>query len=121
MAAEKLFAGAAGITFADLLAKAEAGEFVSRALGKPATIAVRVNKEEATGSNVAGILEGTDAKLKDQAIIYTAHYDAYGTDAAGHIFPARQTTRSASRRSSPSLKPSPNHPSARAVRSSSSR
>lgn len=85
-ASEKLFAGA-GMTFAEALAKAEAGEFVSRSLGKPATIAVRVNKEEAIGSNVAGILEGADAKLKDQAIIYTAHYDAYGTDAAGQIFP----------------------------------
>ena len=85
-AAEKLFAGT-GTTFAEALAKAESGESVSRSLSKPATISVRVSKEEAIGSNVAGVLEGADAKLKEQAVIYTAHYDAYGTDAKGQIFP----------------------------------
>lgn len=84
--AEKLFAGS-GATFAQTLAKAQAGEFVSRDLNKQATLSIRVKKEEGTSSNVAAVLEGSDPKLKDQAIIYTAHYDAYGIDASGRIFP----------------------------------
>jgi len=85
-AAEKMFAGS-GTTYAQALAKIEAGESASRDLGKAVTIAVRANKDEVIGSNVAGVLEGSDAKLKEQAIIYTAHYDAYGTNAKGQVFP----------------------------------
>jgi Zn-dependent M28 family amino/carboxypeptidase len=83
---EKLFAGT-GSTYAQTLAKAQTGEFVSRDLNKQAAISIRIKTEEAASSNVAGILEGSDATLKDQAIVYTAHYDAYGIDAAGRIFP----------------------------------
>jgi hypothetical protein len=83
---EKLFAGT-GATYAQALAKAQAGEFASRDLNKQASISVRTKSEEAVSSNVVGILEGSDPKLKDQAVVYTAHYDAYGIDAAGRIFP----------------------------------
>jgi hypothetical protein len=84
--AAKLFAGT-GATYAETFAKAQAGEFVSRDLNKQASISIRVKMEEATSSNVVGVLEGTDAKLKEQAVVYTAHYDAYGIDEAGRIFP----------------------------------
>ena len=84
--AEKLFAGS-GLTFAQAKEKAEAGEAVSRDLGKTAAITVRVKKEEGTSSNVVAVLEGADAKLKEQAVVYTAHYDAYGIDAEGRIYP----------------------------------
>jgi Zn-dependent M28 family amino/carboxypeptidase len=85
-AAEKLFAGT-GASFADAKAKAQSGEFVSRDLNKPAAISVRVKREEATSSNIAGILEGTDATLKNEALVYSAHYDAYGIEADGTIYP----------------------------------
>lgn len=84
--AEKLFAGS-GTTFAQALAKAENGEMVSQSLSKPATISVRVKSEEGVGSNIVGVLEGSDAALKDQAVVYTAHYDAYGISADGRIYP----------------------------------
>jgi Zn-dependent M28 family amino/carboxypeptidase len=84
--AEKLFAGS-GMTYAQALQKAQSGEFASMALNKPATLAVRVKVEEGTGSNVVGLLEGSDPKLKEQALVYTAHYDAYGVDSAGRIYP----------------------------------
>lgn len=83
---EKLFAGT-GLTYAQALAKAENGEAVSRDLNKQAEISIKVKKESVAGSNVVGYLEGSDPKLKDQAIIYTAHYDAYGIDTEGRIFP----------------------------------
>lgn len=84
--AEKLFAGS-GITYADAKAKAEAGEFVSRDLGKQGALSVRVKREEVTSRNVAAVLEGSDAKLKEEAVVYSAHYDAYGVDMDGTIYP----------------------------------
>ena len=83
---EKLFAGT-GTTYAQSLAKAQTGEFVSRDLNKQASISIRIKNEEAASSNVAGVLEGSDPALKEQAVVYTAHYDAYGIDAEGRIFP----------------------------------
>ncbi|HZB45699.1 MAG TPA: M28 family peptidase [Pyrinomonadaceae bacterium] len=85
-AAEKLFAGS-GTTYAQALAKAQTGEATSRDLGREATLHVRVKREEGTGSNVVAVLEGSDAKLKEEAIVYSAHYDAYGINPAGVIFP----------------------------------
>jgi hypothetical protein len=84
--AEKLFAGS-GETFAEVLQKAEAGEKVSRDLGKPATVVINTRHEVGTGSNVAGLLEGSDPALKSEAVIYTAHYDAYGMGKDGRIYP----------------------------------
>jgi Peptidase family M28 len=83
---EKIFAGT-GMTYAEALSKAESGAAVSRDLNKQAAISIKVRKEAATGSNVVGLLEGSDPKLKDQAVVYTAHYDAYGIDTEGRIFP----------------------------------
>ncbi|HEX8746818.1 MAG TPA: M20/M25/M40 family metallo-hydrolase [Pyrinomonadaceae bacterium] len=83
---EKLFAGT-GLTYAQTLAKAQSGEFASRDLNKQATVSIRIKTEEATSSNVAAVLEGSDPQLKDQAVIYTAHYDAYGVDSEGRIYP----------------------------------
>ena len=60
---------------------------VSRELEREATIHVRVKKEEGTGSNVVGLLEGSDPKLREEAVVYTAHYDAYGIGSNGTIYP----------------------------------
>jgi hypothetical protein len=84
--AEKLFAGS-GMSFAQAKEKAEGGEMVSRELSKQATLAVRIKREEGTSSNVVGMIEGADAALKDQAVVYSAHYDAYGMDTDGTIYP----------------------------------
>jgi len=85
-ALEKIFAGST-LSYAQTLEKAATGEGVSRDMGKTATLALRLKREEATSSNVVGILEGSDAKLKEEAVVYTAHYDAYGIDGNGTIFP----------------------------------
>lgn len=83
---EKVFAGT-GATYAETLAKAEGGEAVAKDLNKQASISIRAKRETGLGSNVVGLLEGSDPKLKDQAVVYTAHYDAYGIDSKGNIFP----------------------------------
>jgi Zn-dependent M28 family amino/carboxypeptidase len=84
-AMERVFAGSP-ITFAQALEKAQAGEVVSQDLGKTATIALRFKLQETTGSNVVGVLEGSDPKLKEEAVVFSAHYDAYGID-NGRIYP----------------------------------
>jgi len=85
-AAEKLFAGS-GSTYEEARKKAENAEFVSVALRKQASISVKLRRDEATSSNVVAVLEGSDAKLKDEAVVLSAHYDAYGIDLDGTIYP----------------------------------
>ena len=41
---------------------------------------------EANGSNVVAVMEGSDPVLKAEAVVYSAHYDAYGIE-GGQIFP----------------------------------
>jgi hypothetical protein len=84
--ADQILAGS-GASYAETRAKAEAGEFVSRPLSKQASISVNLKRGEATSSNVVGVLEGSDAKLKDEAVVLSAHYDAYGIDTDGTIYP----------------------------------
>jgi hypothetical protein len=85
-AAEKLFA-ASGQTLAQAKERTDDGAFVSRDLNQQATISARLKREAGTSSNVIGVLEGSDAKLKEQAVVYTAHYDAYGIELDGAIYP----------------------------------
>lgn len=83
--AGKLFLGS-GLSFADARQSAEAGEFAARDLNKLATINVRIKHEEVTGSNVVAELEGSDPRLKEQAVVYSAHYDAFGVGRNGRIY-----------------------------------
>ena len=84
-AADKLFANA-GISRAEALSKAENEGFTPINLKQSAKIAVRLKKGKGVGSNVVGLLEGSDPALKEQAIVYTAHYDAFGVSADNRIY-----------------------------------
>jgi Peptidase family M28 len=84
-AMEKVFAGSE-MTYAQTFAKAKTGSVVSRELGKTATLGLRIKREETTSSNVAGVFEGSDPKLKEEAVVFSAHYDAYGLD-NGRLYP----------------------------------
>jgi Zn-dependent M28 family amino/carboxypeptidase len=62
--------------------------------GKPAsaevqditvTISTSIEKSEFSGSNVIGIVEGSDPVLKKECIIYTAHFDHTGIGEIGEI------------------------------------
>ena len=83
---EKIFAGSE-MSYAQTLEKAKTGAAVSRDLGKTATLALRFNLAETTSSNVVGVFEGSDPKLKEEAVVFSAHYDAYGIESDGRIFP----------------------------------
>jgi hypothetical protein len=84
--ADKIFA-AQGNTYAQIKQQAEAGEFVSRDLNMQASISARVKSEEASSSNVIGFIQGSDPLLAGEVLLYTAHYDAYGKDMDGTIYP----------------------------------
>ncbi len=84
--AEKLFDGS-GTTYAQALARAERGEFVSQELKPTAKLKIKLRGAKVAANNVVGVLEGTDAKLKEEAVVYTAHYDAFGVSADGRVYP----------------------------------
>ncbi|MEK6281832.1 MAG: M20/M25/M40 family metallo-hydrolase [Acidobacteriota bacterium] len=84
-AAEKLFADS-GVSFQEALAKAETDNFKPFSLKKSAKITVRLQKAKGVSSNVVGLLEGSDPKLKTEALVYTAHYDAYGVSSDKRVY-----------------------------------
>jgi Zn-dependent M28 family amino/carboxypeptidase len=50
------------------------------------TIDSRVMREHKTAENVVGMLEGSDPILKNEAVIFTAHYDHIGIGSDGAIY-----------------------------------
>ena len=83
--AEVVFEGS-GTTYAQAKQKADRGEPASNNLKAMASITVRQKKDKGVGSNVVGVLEGSDPRLKEQAVVYSAHYDAFGLDSDGRIY-----------------------------------
>jgi peptidase M28-like protein len=84
-AAERLF-GASGFTRDQAFTKAKTNDFRPIDLKQNGTIAVKLKKAKGAGSNVVGLLEGSDPKLKSEAIVFSAHYDAYGLSADNRIY-----------------------------------
>jgi Zn-dependent M28 family amino/carboxypeptidase len=78
-AAEKLFAKA-GVKLKDALAQAETDKFKPFSLNQEAKIVARYKTTRGFSSNVAGYIEGSDPKLKEEAVLFSAHYDAYGME-----------------------------------------
>lgn len=83
--ADKLFADS-GVTKAEAFAKSDREDFTPIDLKQPATITVRFKKAKGAGSNVVGLLEGSDPRLKSEALVYSAHYDAYGVSTDNRIY-----------------------------------
>jgi hypothetical protein len=52
-----------------------------------ARMSVSQHLTRTTTQNVAGILEGSDPKLKNEYVIFSAHYDHLKTGPSGEIFP----------------------------------
>ena len=84
-AAEKLFAKS-GVTLKEALAKAEPVDFKPIKLNQKAKLVAKYKTTKGAASNVVGYLEGSDATLKAEAVLFSAHYDAYGMD-NGKIYP----------------------------------
>ncbi len=76
-ATKKLFA-AAGLDLDELRAKAERLDFQPVPLKVKATGHMVCDVRKVDQANIAGIVPGTDAKLKDEVVIYSAHWDHLG-------------------------------------------
>jgi Zn-dependent M28 family amino/carboxypeptidase len=76
--AEKLFTGS-DHTFAEILETANAGKPLPR-FALPASIraTVKMATSEIESQNVAGLLPGTDPKLRNEYVVVTAHLDHVG-------------------------------------------
>jgi Zn-dependent M28 family amino/carboxypeptidase len=84
-AAAKMFADS-GSTFAEALTKADTEGFRPFSLKKSAKLTVKLKKAKGASNNVIGLLEGSDPKLKAEALVYSAHYDAFGLTADNRIY-----------------------------------
>ncbi|HEY0047793.1 MAG TPA: M20/M25/M40 family metallo-hydrolase [Pyrinomonadaceae bacterium] len=78
-AAEKIFAKS-GMSLKDALARAEENSFKPFSLNQEAKIVSKYKTTRGVSSNVAGYIEGSDPKLKEEAVLFSAHYDAYGME-----------------------------------------
>ena len=47
-------------------------------LGRTITATIRTSVQDVPSANVGGIIRGTDPELRDQVVVYTAHYDHLG-------------------------------------------
>ncbi|MBV9926401.1 MAG: M28 family peptidase [Acidobacteria bacterium] len=77
--ARELFA-AAGQDFDRLKASAARRDFKPVALGAKASFRLSVKSRRVNSRNVVARLEGSDPKLKDEYVVYSAHWDAFGRD-----------------------------------------
>ncbi len=73
------------VKLADALENAETSTFKSFPLNLPAKIVAKYSNSKGTGNNVVGYIEGSDPILKSEAVLFSAHYDAYGLE-NGQIF-----------------------------------
>ncbi len=85
--AQKLFSDA-GFSLQELKQKALSKDFKPIPLGVRASFKAKNTVRSVKSRNVLAKREGADPKLKDEWVIYTAHWDHLGTnsDAGDHIF-----------------------------------
>ena len=72
--------GASGFDLDELRRRAERRDFQPVDLKATAKVALRSVIRQVEQFNVAGIVPGTDPKLKAQAVVYSAHWDHLGID-----------------------------------------
>jgi len=77
--AKRLFA-AAGHDLAALKAAAVRRDFRPVPLNATANVQLDVTMRDVASRNVAGLLKGSDPKIQDELIIYSAHWDHLGRD-----------------------------------------
>jgi Zn-dependent M28 family amino/carboxypeptidase len=58
-----------------------------KTLDATAELHLSVKQQNSTTQNVVGVLEGSDPKLKDEYVAFSAHYDHLKTSSDGRIYP----------------------------------
>jgi Zn-dependent M28 family amino/carboxypeptidase len=79
-AAKRLFA-AAGKDLDVLREQAKSRSFQPVNLGLRTKINIKSELKKVNSANVVGVIEGSDPKLKDEYVVYSAHYDHLGVGA----------------------------------------
>ena len=87
----------AGQDFDALKAQAATREFKPVPLGVTASMTIKNSLRTIASRNVVAKLEGSDPKLKDEYVVYTAHWDHFGKNARRHL-PRRGGRRARVRR-----------------------
>src|SRR5205807_9827378 len=64
----------------------EHADFTSKVLDATLNANIALNTTTVKSQNVAGILDGTDPQLKNEYVIFSAHYDHLKTGANGEIY-----------------------------------
>ncbi len=77
-AAARRLAQTAGVDFDVLVRRARASGFAPIGLGAHAAVHIRSQTRAVTAANVVARLEGRDSGLRDEALLYLAHYDHVG-------------------------------------------
>ncbi|MEJ7617308.1 MAG: M28 family peptidase [Pyrinomonadaceae bacterium] len=80
-ASAKSLVSLAGANLDDLRAQAASRDFKSIKLNVTASINLKSEVQKVYAPNVVGLLEGGDAKLKDEYVVYSAHWDHLGIGA----------------------------------------
>ncbi len=75
--AEKIFKKA-GTTFTEAMADGNTKSFKAKELKIKAKIVAKYTNQKVTAKNVIGVMEGSDPTLKTEAVLFSAHYDAFG-------------------------------------------
>jgi len=76
-AGDRLFAGS-GKTMAQAMDEAASPGFTPRTLPAKVDIAFTSARKTGTSPNVIGVLKGSDPTLAAEAVVFSAHYDAFG-------------------------------------------
>lgn len=76
-AARKMFAQA-GKNLDEMMEKAKSRDFQPVNLGLKAKLDVTSEMKKLDSNNVIGVIEGADKKLKNEYVVYTAHWDHLG-------------------------------------------
>ena len=76
--ASQKFVSLGGFNLDDLFNKAESRDFYPINLGIKISIEMKSSIREVNTRNVIGILEGSDKELKEEAVVYTSHFDHLG-------------------------------------------
>lgn len=80
-AGERLLA-LGGLTVDEALKQADTKGFKARPLGATLKGQFPTTIEKVTSNNVVGMVEGSDPKLKDEVVVFTAHWDHLGVGRA---------------------------------------
>lgn len=84
--AEELL-GAAGVDPKHVYEMARKEKLQPKALDLSVKMAISMQATRTATQNVAGILEGSDPKLKNEYVVFSAHYDHLKTSASGEVYP----------------------------------